>query len=699
MVDTVITDLIRNASMQPERLAVADKKISLTYAKLLRAVRHGAAILKGKGVSKGDKVAILAVSRPDYVIAYLAAISVGAVSVPVDKTFKLDTIDQVCRLTEAKLYIGEERQIPQFCIVNESFLSITEFTASALSGEDWKTEEICPADITDESAPAEILFTSGTTGIPKGVVLSYRAIAASMRNTSAGNGIRNDDIMLLALPLGHSFGMRVLRACLHVGASVVLQNGFAFARTTQDSIEKFSCTAMAAVPATLGLMETQMRDKLYELLGKLRYIEFGAGSLSPAKKRELQKALPQTEIHNTWGSTETGGAIFLNMYSNSEKSESIGRPIDGIEVRVRAQEGSLVEGFGESNVGRMELHGDLIMSGYLKREKESGEALKGDWLVTNDLVWRDKDGFIYMLGRADDMINTGGEKVSPVEVENVAAEYAGIRECACVGGRDPKGIMGEIPVLFAVAKDASFSREEVIKLMSQRLERYKLPKAFVMLDELPRGRTQKVDRSALKRAWEEKIKADREISEETCGSKEGQSDGSDAVLACIKNRHSIRKFKDKEISKALLEKIVDCAVYAPTGKNMQTWRFTVLSKTSQIVAFKSVVAEAAEEEHVRVNGFNNPAAIVLVSNDMRNKNGACDCACAAENMMLAATACGLGSVWINCLGKLCDNEKIREQLRTYEIPDGHHVWAMIALGYPDEEPRSPKRNKSVIKYV
>ena len=109
--------------------------------------------------------------------------------------------------------------------------------------------------------------------------------------------------------------MRVLRACIHMGATIVLQNGFTFARDTQRSIDTFGCTAMAAVPASLGVMELQMKKQLPEILGKLRYIEFGAGSLSPQKKRELMESLPNTEIHNTWGSTETGGAVFLNPVS------------------------------------------------------------------------------------------------------------------------------------------------------------------------------------------------------------------------------------------------------------------------------------------------------------------------------------------------------------------------------------------------
>lgn len=551
--------------------------------------------------------------------------------------------------------------------------------------------------------PSEMLFTSGTTGVPKGVVLSYRAISASMENTSEGNGLKETDVMLLPLPLGHSFGMRVLRACIHTGATIVLQNGFTFARDTQRSIDIFGCTAMAAVPASLGVMELQMKKQLPEILGKLRYIEFGAGSLSPQKKRELMESLPNTEIHNTWGSTETGGAVFLNLAKNPEKYQSIGKPLESVTVRIQNTDGMTVTGYGPEAVGRMQLKGDLEMSGYWKREPETAAALVDGWLVTNDLVYRDEDGFVYMLGRADDMINTGGEKVSPVEVENVASGYEQAAECACVGVADPKGILGEIVVLFVVPKAGQFDEAGMTKFLSERLERFKLPQAYVLLEELPRNRMQKLDRRALKTIWKERKESRAEEQSPKESSNSSANDAGDtlaqSVISCIKSRHSVRRFEDRPVPQELLDTIIECGIYAPSGKNMQTWRFTVLTDKKQICQWKELVMSRAAEHKVRVSGFENPAAMILISNDIRNKNGVQDSSCAAENIMLAANAYGLGSVWINALLTMCDDEEIRNQLKQWGIPERHQVWAMIALGYPEGEAKSPKRNLDVVHYV
>ena len=702
MKTTIIADLEKYAHELPGKPAVCDKKRQLTYQELLFRVKKEAAILQEHGVKRADKIAVLAVSGTEYVISYLAIQYLGAVTVPIDKSLGLEAMAQICEQTQASLLLTNERQKPE----NIPFLSLKE-TMQAVFADD----ENASADKAVEKAfypddfeqPSEMLFTSGTTGVPKGVVLSYRAISASMENTSQGNGLKETDRMLLPLPLGHSFGMRVLRACIHMGATVVLQNGFAFARDTQRSIDTFGCTAMACVPASLGVMELQMKEQLPEILGKLRYIEFGAGSLSPQKKRELMKNLPNTEIHNTWGSTETGGAVFLNLAKNPEKYQSIGKPLESVTVRIQNTGGTTVTGYGPESVGRMQLKGDLEMSGYWKREPETAAALVDGWLVTNDLVYRDEDGFVYMLGRADDMINTGGEKVSPVEVENVASGYEEAAECACVGVADPKGILGEIVVLFVVPKADHFDEAGMTKFLSERLERFKLPQAYVLLEELPRNRMQKLDRRALKTIWkekEEKRLSDQSIEESSASTDQEEHETfAQSVIRCIKDRHSVRRFEDRPIPQKLLETIIECGIYAPSGKNMQTWRFTVLTETSQIHQWKELIVSRAAEHKVRVSGFENPAALILISNDIRNKNGAQDCSCAAENIMLAANAYGIGSVWLNALLTMCDDEEIRNQLQQWGIPDRHQVWAMIALGYPQGEAKSPKRNLDVVHYV
>lgn len=246
--------------------------------------------------------------------------------------------------------------------------------------------------------------------------------------------------------------MRVLRTILYIGAAIVIQNGFSFPKELISNIETYHYSGFVSVPASQERLYRQMGSKFAETLGSLRYMEIGAGSLSYDMKKKLVRLLPNTRIINTWGSTETGGAIFLNVSEHLDKLTSLGRPVDGVKVKVIDSEGNEIRATDINTAGRMALQGEMQMAGYFRLPEATADTLVDGWLYTNDMVYTDDDGYVYMLGRADDIINVGGEKVSPIEVENIAAEYGQIQECACIGVTDPEGILGQVPILYYVLK-------------------------------------------------------------------------------------------------------------------------------------------------------------------------------------------------------------------------------------------------------
>lgn len=189
--------------------------------------------------------------------------------------------------------------------------------------------------------------------------------------------------------------------------------------------------------------------------------------------------------------------MFLDITSYPDKAASIGKPLEGIEVKAVDSDGNEVAARDMDTAGRMLLRGEMRMEGYWNAPELTAETIRDDWLYTNDLIYVDSDGFIFMLGRADDIINVGGEKVSPVEVESIAQEYDGIRECACIGVDDPEGIVGQVPVLYAVAENGMLEEDALLKYLAGRMEKYKLPQELIQVDELPRNKMQKLDRKAL----------------------------------------------------------------------------------------------------------------------------------------------------------------------------------------------------------
>lgn len=682
MFDTLVNRALELSDIQPDQPAVAFKKETLTYRQLAARMQNIGKLLRDMGIQKGDRVLFTALSKPEMVAAYLGIQYCGAVAVFVDKNGTPESMAAIYEDAEAALLLTDKpmKEYAQGCRI----FSLKQLYAEAGQKAGLQSGTV-QYRMPQEEELAELLFTTGTTGRPKGVMLTYKAVYHILANTIRGIGIRDDDRVLLPLPLNHSFALRVLRAVLYAGGMVVLQNGFAFAKEVENNQTAFDCTAMAAVSASMEILRGQMQDKFAEVLGKFRYIEISAGSLTLEQRKRLTKQLPNTVIHNTWGSTETGGALFLNVTEAAQDEEKIcavGRPLDCVQVKVLDNEGNEIES-DKSHPGRMALKGDMQMAGYWRRDDLNRETIKDGWILTSDLVYTDKDGYVYMLGRADDIINVGGEKVSPVEVENLAGQYEHVRECACIGAEDPNGVLGQVPVLFVAARGNEFTESGLQNFLAERLERYKIPAHYVLVQEIPKNRMQKIDRKALKALWENR----------------GQKSLMNPVMQALLTRRSIRKFEDRPIPREILDMIVQAGYYAPTGHNMQTWRFTVLTSQESIAKLKEATVLAAKENKVYCYGFENPACIILITNDTRNQYGCQDASCAAENIFLAAHSYGIGSVWLNPLMKLRDAEPVKSLLDSYKIPANHTVWCMAALGYPVTEGTMLAKKKDVIHYV
>lgn len=670
---TLVEAVLTHAAAAPDRQALAYRDELVTYGELSRRMEALAAILKDEyGVGPGDRVAVSAVSRPDYVTALLAVQYLGGTVLPLDKTAKAPAVRDICQTAEPKLVLTDVR------LEGVDRVTLRELCGRAAQAGDGDL----PYDPPDKEAVAEILFTTGTTGRPKGAMLTYDSIEASMENTWYGVGMRRDDRVLLPLPLNHSFGMRVLRAALWGGSEIVLHNGFTFAVEIENAIQTHGCTAIAAVSASMEMLMRQMGDRFPQVMGKLRYIEISAGAIPVDMRKKLLALLPDTHLHNTWGSTETGGALFIDLREHPDKITSAGKPLEGIELKVVDRDGNEVEARDVESAGRLALRGRMQMSGYYGMPELTAETLVDGWLMTNDLVYTDGDGYVYMLGRADDIINVAGEKVSPVEVENAAQEFPQVRECACIGVDDPDGVTGKVPVLYVVP-EPGFSEAELAKYLGTRLEKYKRPKRYIPVLALPRNRMQKLDRKALARMWEET--GDMPLTNDT--------------VRTLMERRSIRDFTAEPVPRNLLEVILQTGIHAPSGHNMQTWQFTVLRDPGKIRQLKQTAARTAAANKVYFYGFNEPKALILVTNDRRSHFKEVDSACAAENMMLAAQSFGLGSVWINALGPVSDEPEIRALLDSYGIPKQHVVIATLAMGWPKGPGKLLAKKQSVIRWV
>lgn len=686
MFDTLLHKIGELACLQPDKAAVIFKKESLSYKELYRKALSICGQLETMGILPGDRICFSAVSKPEMVAAYLGIHACGAVAVFLDKGSTPEHVIDIYHSAGAKLLLTDKsmKELGSSCVI----ASLREVYAK-----DGTEGNIINRDADDL---AEILFTTGTTGKPKGVMLSFKAVYHILMNTLRGCGYSDETVMLLPLPLNHSFALRILRAVLYAGGTIVLQNGFTFAKEAENNILNFQCNAIACVPASYELMKSQMQDAFPIVMSNLSSFEAGAGSLSIAQRRDLVRMLPNVRFMNVWGSSESGGAIFCNVNevaADDGAVGSLGKPIKGVEVcflyedapfdqpeMLRGRLADYQVNTDAAHPGRMAVKGNMLMSGYWNDPVKTAETLIDGWLITGDLAYVDEHKNIHMLGRADDIIKMGGENISPVELENIVEQNETIRECACIGV--PDELLGQIPVLFIITRK-DFDEVTFKSWLSGQIEHTKLPQKIIRLDEIPRNRMGKIDRKELHKLWDNRETLDL----------------MNPVIDTILARRSIRKFTDQDIPREMLNLILKCGYHAPSGHNMQSWRFTVLTKGQDILQLKLASSIAAKNKKIAMYGFENPKAIILVSNDSRNPDGCQDASCAAENMMLAAQSFGLGSVWLNMLMTLRNESPVKELLDSYGIPENHIVWAAVALGWTVAEGARLQKKENVVVYI
>lgn len=322
IMENLFNRLIDLVMVRPDKKAVVFKGEYLTYRELCRRIAGMAELLSGEGIAQGDRVCFSAVSRPEMVAAYMAVQACGAAAVFLDKNGTPENMMAICGEAGAKLLLTDKpmKEYAEKCRV----LSLRELYRQA--GE-WKQDDSADldADLRErkispaENDLAELLFTTGTTGKPKGVMLSYKAVYHIFTNTIEGIGIREDDILLLPLPLNHSFALRVSWAVLYRGATVVLQNGFTFAKEVENNVVNHGCNAMVCVPASYEVMKSQMQDAFVRTLGVMRFIEFGAGSLSIQQRKEITALFAGGGDLQYLGKLGERGRHFLQCMRGGEK--------------------------------------------------------------------------------------------------------------------------------------------------------------------------------------------------------------------------------------------------------------------------------------------------------------------------------------------------------------------------------------------
>lgn len=478
----------------PKNIAIKDGETGreFSYADFFRLTNQGAQLLHREfKVQKGDRVAVLAANELEYVFLFFALQRLGAIMVPVNFRLTQREVNHIITDSAPKLVVFQEpyREIIENLPASESVrrLLLQKSESEERSFAELLNAEVAPKEYPfapQENDPTMILYTSGTTGSPKGAILTYKMLFWNSINTTFRLNISQSDSTVIFLPFFHTGGWNVLTTpFIHRGAKVVFLKKFDADQILQLSSDE-KATILFGVPTTMDMMAQSAKFHSLDL-SSIRYAIVG-GEPMPLEliKTWDKKGIP---IRQGYGLTEFGPNVFsLNEEDALRKIGSIGFPNFYIDAKVVDSHGKELS---DDEVGELVLSGPMCMLGYWHNDKATEETIKDGWLYTGDLVRRDAEGYYYVVGRKKDMFISGGENVYPPEVEQILRSHPGVSEAAVIGIPDEK--WGEVGKAFVVLQQ-DVTSDELREHCLKNLAKFKIPKHFVFLASLPKGDSGKI---------------------------------------------------------------------------------------------------------------------------------------------------------------------------------------------------------------
>jgi len=336
---------------------------------------------------------------------------------------------------------------------------------------------------------AYLIYTSGTTGKPKGIAITHANVLFSTKNIIDKLEYKKTDREILPLSLSHSFGLGCLHTGLYIGSTIILHRNSTNIENILNSISEEQATTLAAVPATLSKMVENYYDKTKISCENLRLIITNSTTISENTVKKIMKILKTGKIATYYGLTEASRSTFMIFDQKLGKYHSVGLPASNVEIKIESKD-------DVKNNGEICIKGPNVIESYWKDE-EMNRNIENGWLKTSDVGHLDEEGYLYLDGRIDDMINVGGEKVIPSEIEMIVNELEGIEESIAVG--IPHNTFGQVVKLFAKKTIKSkIQKSEIIGHCVKKLERYKVPISIQFVDEFPRTEYGKIKRYELK---------------------------------------------------------------------------------------------------------------------------------------------------------------------------------------------------------
>lgn len=484
---------LRNS--QPEYKAICYQDQVISYGELDIQINQYAHYLISLGIQPGDRVALSCYNSPEFIYCYFAVTKIGAVIIPLNLMLTQEEIQYILLNAETKALIVHEKIAQKLNIqMNQwkSDLGLKELIV--LDDETRKKVSLSPQAALPEISHdtiSTLLYTSGTTGRPKGAVITHQNLLANAYSCEVALEGKGDDIFLCVLPMFHSFGFTVcVLLPLFVGSTIVIHDAF-HPKEVLDSLITKGITVFAAVPAMYVVLSQAIKASKVEL-PSLRVAVSGGAPL-PVEILKLFNEQYGIPLLEGYGLTEASPVVSFNPLSGVKKPGSVGIPLVGIDVKIIDETGKALP---LKEIGEILIHGPNVMSGYYKDPAGTAATIEDGWLHTGDLGFLDDDGYLFIVDRKKELIITRGLNVYPREVEEALYAHPLVFEAAVVGVSDPT--RGEIVKAYVVLKENhTLEKKELLDFLNKKIASYKLPRIIEFVETLPKNAAGKIVKKLL----------------------------------------------------------------------------------------------------------------------------------------------------------------------------------------------------------
>lgn len=504
----------------PDRTAIIYEGQKTSYSDLFNRVLALANSLKNKGLKAGDRIATIEVNCPAHIELYFASAFLDLIYVPLNFRSTKDELGHMLKDASPKIIFSGIRYVSMINSLKQGLSSVEDFFTLESNADGWLEYESLISnsnvlEIIPESSDDDLtmlMFTSGTTGFPKGVMLSHESFSSYILANVNPADMDLEERNILTVPLYHIAGVQAFMAAIYGGRTLIIQKQFN-PDQWMELVQKEKANRAMMVPTMLKMIIDHPEFTSYNL-SSLKVITYGAAPMPLEVIKKAIELFGDTHFINAFGQTETAATITMlppedhilkgtpaEIEIKLNRLTSIGKPLDDVEVKIVDSKGSEL---GVGSIGEIVTKGDRLMKGYWNQKESTEQVIKNGWLYTGDLGYIDEDGYIFLSGRVKDFIKRGGEMISPEEVERVLHSHPAVDEAAIIGIPDLD--WGErVRAIIVLKPNEVFNEEEIIKFCRSKISSFKKPESVIVTDQLPRNSLGKVLKNVLRDKYSHSI--------------------------------------------------------------------------------------------------------------------------------------------------------------------------------------------------